>query len=712
MGLLKNILFVLAGILLVSGFAFAFEWPNFSCILSNDLTVSVAKDIYNVERGHTIEVDFLAKNCTNKDLEILTQIKFDDEDEMEYFDPTFSSKYINVDKTDSKKLTYKVTINEDTPPGEYSLFFEFYTEFYHITKEIKITVSDFEDFDISLEKDTFCKNDLLETYVIFNNDTGHKVLIDPKVTSDLLWPKVHSDALFLEDNKETKVKISFNKDVTIGEYILKVENDISIQGNGNEYFRKDLTLTVTDCLSHALELSVSGIGSVVKGQNKDATYNIYNDSDEDILVQLAYDNVGGDYVVSQLNNDIVVEANSGASNTITIGTNDNTLSGAHTLKVKVYSAKQTLEETISFNVINANLEMNYEPLSAKTTIKNAQVVKVKNNSTAKKTLQVIIENSGDDMVYPAVAEIVVDKGAEANLNVFIIPKSIGVKSYKLILKNSTEYYTKDVYYNSIGFFATPAFITKYNSKISAEKDSSFNITTSLENPYDVSITVSLFVETGTGSIISVTKSVTLNPKEKKTVDVPVYVTNALTGEYSMNLVTQTEMGIFKSPVYLKVLPTATEILPLELELPAKVYFIPNQTTMVPIKIVNNNTVDIVNAKIYFDENTYITTTIASNTAKDVQVPLYLEGTAKKQVKLTIETNSNKVNTYDIMAEPNPEFTTTGLFGLGIGSTIGIIIGIIIIVLIVLLAVFSNKKKNEDNANDEENNNTTQAKLQD
>ncbi|MDD4983995.1 MAG: hypothetical protein PHH82_04140 [Candidatus ainarchaeum sp.] len=711
MNFVKNILFVLAGILLVSGFAFAFEWPNFSCMFSDSLTVSLAQNTYNVERGHTIEVEFLVKNCTDKDLQILSQIKFDDEDEMEYFDPTFSSKYIDVDKTDSKELTYKVTINEDTPSDEYSLFFEFHTEFDHITKEIKITVSDFEDFDISLEKDTFCKNDPLETYVIFNNDTGHKVFIDPKVTSDLLWPKVHADALLLEDNKETKVKVSFNKDVTIGEYVLQVENDISIQGEGNEYFRKDLTLTVTDCLSHALELSVSGIGSVVKGQNKDFTYYIYNDSDEDVLVQLAYDNVGGDYVVSQLNNDLVVEANSGASNTITVGTNDNTLSGSHSLKIKAYSAKQTLEETISFNVVNASVEIGYEPISAKTTLKNAQVITVKNNSTAKKTLQVLIEYSGDDMVYPSVAELVVDKGVTANLNVFIIPKSVGVKSYKLILKNSTEYYTKDVYYNSTGFFASPAFITKYNSKISAEKDSSFNVTTDLENPYDVSITVSLFVETGTGSIISVTKSVTLAPKEKKTVDVPVYVTNALTGEYSMNLVTQTEMGTFKSPIYLKVLPTATEILPLELELPEKVYFIPNETTMVPVKVTNNNTVDIVDAKVYFDANTFITTTIASNTAKDIEVPLYLEGTDKKQVKLTIETNSNKVNTYDIMAEPNPEFTTTGLFGLGIGSTIGIIIGIIIVVLIVLLAVFSNQRKNEDNANDEENNGSTQAKLQ-
>ena len=709
MNFIRNILFVLASVLLVSGFAFAFDWPNFSCMFSDDLTVSIAKDIYNVERGHTIEVEFLIKNCTASDYSILSQIKYDDEDEMEYFDPTFSSKYVNVDSENSKEITYKVTVNEDTPSDEYSLFFEFYknaTE--KITKEINITVSDFEDFDISLEKDTFCKNDPLETYLIFNNDTGHKVLIDPKVTSDLLWPKVHADALLLEDNKNTKVKVSFNKDVTIGEYVLQVENDISIQNEGNEYFRKDLKLTVTDCLSHALELSVGGIGSVVKGQNKDFTYYIYNDSDDDVLVQLAYDNVGGDYVVSQLNNDLVVEANSGVSNTVTIGTNDNTLSGSHTLKIKAYSAKQILEETVSFNVVNANVEIGYEPLSAKTTIKNAQIITVKNNSTAKKTLQVLIEYAGDDMIYPAVAELVVDKGVTANLEVFIVPKSIGVKNYKLILKNSTEYYTKDVYYNSTGFFATPAFITKYNSKISAEKDSSFNVTTDLENPYDVSITVSLFVETGTGSIISVTKSVTLAPKEKKTVDVPVYVTNALTGEYSMNLVTQTEMGTFKSPVYLKVLPTATEILPLELELPEKVYFIPNETTMVPIKITNNNTVDIVDAKVYFDENTYITTTIASNTAKDIQVPLYVEGTDKKQVKLTIETNANKVNTYDIMAEPNPEFTTTGLFGLGIGSTIGIIIGIIIVVLIVLLAVFSNKKKDVEGSDEDDS--TTQVKL--
>jgi len=688
MNFLKNILFMIASVLIISSLAFA------SCD-SNQFKVSVTNTTYNVERGQTIDVEFSIVNCTDQEVFVLSQIKYDDEDDMDYFDPTFSSKDLAIESGQSSNITYKVHIDDDTPSDDYKLFFDFYyTPNEKVTKSIKVIVEDFDDFDITLEDDTLCKGEPLETYLIFNNDTGHQVLIDPKVTSDSLWPKVHSDMLILENNKETKVKISFNKDVTVGEYSLKVENQLYLS-NSSQYFRKDLKVEIKNCDSTALELSASNMGSIVRGENANLQYYLYNDSDKDVLVQFSYENIGGDYAISQVNNDAVVEAGSSITNTIIIGTNANTLSGAHTVKIVVYGASQTLTRTVNFNVVNGNVEITYDPISAKNSLKNAQNITIKNNSVSAKTLTVLVENTNGDSVYPETATIVVDKGSEVNLKVFIIPNSTGIKTYDLILKNSSEHYSKEIYYNSTEYFVSPTFVTKYDSKIDAEKNRNFNLKVEVENPYDISIGLLLSVDSGTGSILSGTRSLILGPKEKQTVDIPVFISNANAGEYVMSLVTQSEMGVSKNPIYLTIVPTSAEVLPLDVEFPESVYFIPGELTMVPLKITNNNNLDIVDAKLYFDENTYITTTIPANTTKDIEVPLYLEGMDNTAVKLVVVTNDSKVNGYDVLAEPNPNFTSTGLFGLGLGSTIGVIIGLIILALIVLLFIYSNKNKAKD-----------------
>jgi len=281
--------------------------------------------------------------------------------------------------------------------------------------------------------------------------------------------------------------------------------------------------------------------------------------------------------------------------------------------------------------------------------------------------------------------LTIDAGMTKTVYVNITPKTIGSKNYVFIVSGSVNKQTV-INYTSNSEQDIASFVTGYQNKVNAVSGDWGTLPVLLDNPYDFATTLKVSLKP-TNDVTSQPQNVTLGPKQKKSIDLQYLITSDAK-TVKATLVIGSEVSSAEYPIYFTISQDASNTLALEITgLPEAIAFVNNSDSELTLKAKNPNAFEIKGASIKFLLNDSKVVgeaifNISANAEKNVKVKYKIESDEDTTGSIVVKANGVE-NTYDVVYTKETGFFKTGLFNLGVGGTISIIIGAIIVVLIIL-----------------------------
>ncbi|PIU22402.1 MAG: hypothetical protein COT14_01450 [Candidatus Diapherotrites archaeon CG08_land_8_20_14_0_20_30_16] len=664
-----------------------------------DISVSVVKDIYYVDSGKTVDIKFEIENTGDYPATVIIQFEPDEDDE-DYFTTNETSDKTIVEANTTKTMKFKIDVDKHTPSDGYYLPFKimpYYTKFggtYTLaedTIDVEVHVDEYDDYlDVRLEDDVLCYNSELpySTYLIFSNEGNDTYYIEPKVKSEELWPTVKSDIIEIPEDEEVKVKVNFNKTVSIGQYELTIKEDIYENKlyKNPKHFEKTLEVNVENCNSYYSNFYVSPSAQNVKANDKATfSFDFSNTTDNDLPV--SFSGYADDQSVSVVfpSDTIIVEKNHNYTGQFYVMTSSYTKAGVKNITVRATTPYTSFEKKLIVNVLSDSLTVSADSIDVPVGLKGTQTITIKNSSTTQYVLALAVDPQNSDSFALSQNALTIDAGMTKTVYVNITPKTIGSKNYVFIVSGSVNKQTV-INYTSNSEQDIASFVTGYQNKVNAVSGDWGTLPVLLDNPYDFATTLKVSLKP-TNDVTSKPQNVTLGPKQKKSIDLQYLITSDAK-TVKATLVIGSEVSSAEYPIYFTISQDASNTLALEITgLPEAIAFVNNSDSELTLKAKNPNAFEIKGASIKFLLNDSKVVgeaifNISANAEKNVKVKYKIESDEDTTGSIVVKANGVE-NTYDVVYTKETGFFKTGLFNLGVGGTISIIIGAIIVVLIIL-----------------------------
>jgi len=677
---------------------------NYPPVIDVDyVSATLNRDTYMLQRGDELKIDVTFKRvCSNNDsTDVFSQLYVED-DEQDYFETKRISREFSLKCGETKKVRFKVNVNNDTPPQDtYTFYFKYHTannSNFTEEKEITVNVDNFEDIDVRLQKDTFCYNqDSYETYLVYNNDSAEDYIISTKVKSNELWPNIPTKKVEVKsyDEKE-KVYLKLNRKVSVGDYNLKIDTTVWKEGDtlykNPINFQKDLTVHIVDCKKSNAEFEVSNLINDVKlGQEGLAYLNVLNKGQEELPVELRVNTDDKSLVLVLETKSKILKAGDLLRDTLHIRSTKFTSPGIKTITLSLITPYQTITRNLVINVEESDLTSSYKVVKTQVGLKAVEEVILTNHSAVSMNLTLNAISGDNDLLTLNNNVLSLAPGESKSVLITISPKTEGYKKYNLQLRGDM---TKDIelYYSVSGKAPTPMFVSNYTRNYNADATGTNNISVIVSNPYNFSETLTLGLDKS--DLFKYTpQTVVLKPGETKVVNIPYFLGSVNAGNYSANVVVSSDLGTNTLPIKVRVKPDLTNMSALTIiDMPVKLTFVKGEDTTYKFKVHNPNNMVVSNAVLQIKNGLDVLS----------MVPLTLNPNEDKEVEIVLNTDTNEfigtvsVGVNDKTSDYTVTFTTVksnmaGLFGLGFGSTLGIILGLIIVLLVIVLLVLNSKE---------------------
>lgn len=684
---------------------------------NNEVTLNVPKTTYLMESDDTFDVEFsVTNNSVSYDNPVTNSYKveftFEDEDDQDNFDiqkSVFTGDICGPNQYDSycstNDLKAKIHIRDRISSDTYKIYLELSVNDRFVGRiPISVSVDEHNDIlDVKLEKDTFCIDEApYSTNLIFTNDSSSDYYIIPKMKSDDLEPRVRDSEVKVDNDKERRVFIEFEREPAIGQYELELDSTYRRIGSNTENdIKKKMTVTISDCTSDNQNIIIRNSNiSVRTGERVPIIYEIRNTANESMQVFFRVESQDSTLNVTQDLTNATIRAKGSITNTIYVTPNP---SAQGTKRITVYASTPyaSLSASTNVNIIKSNVDISQKSINAVLGTKTVADITVTNNTPSTVTINLTNTSNNDDTVYFAEDTLTLAPNETKIAKLNIVPRSLGTKTVTMNVGGDSSI-SKDIIYKVNATMQSPSFVDNYVQRMKVEKNSTNNLQVSLYNSNNFTIDLTIGLE-GDEDIQSGSAQVTgLKPQERRAVNIPFSVGNIPPKKYNMNLVVSTELGQKKLPVVIGVDTDVSNTSPLEVSnMPVSIPFAKGKAKEVTFKIKNNNSLTINDASIkIYDGQKLISTqvfTIGANETKDVKTSILLNNDSSSIGKVILSgTDSSKE--YEFTLTPSDSFVDTGLFGLGLGNSIGVILGLIVLVLLFAFFSYNPKPKQSEDSN--------------
>jgi beta-galactosidase beta subunit/5-hydroxyisourate hydrolase-like protein (transthyretin family) len=650
-----------------------------------NITVSLEQTTFYVESDKTLDLYFIVKNTGDKAGNIIIQMQPED-DEEDYFTAERVSKELEILPNSEERIKYRIYIEDNADYDKYKLPFKIIEYYYKNGDYVQdsyflyanIYVEEFDLIDVYLENNEICVNYDAPQYtnLIFENDSSRTYYISPKIRSDLMI-SVKSDLIEVRRDREVKVELKINKELPLGEYDLVIKQDIyedTVYTNP-KYIEKTLTLEVVDCVEENLFVYMpTKTLTMDSDDTKQVSLSVTNSTGEEMPVYFEYKTSDPSITVTFPNKYLSLKDNTNKQNNFKIITS-NTSSGSKTVTIIVETPYTTIEKDITVNVTKDNLEISSNYIDIPLGLKGTQDITLTNNTNNNMSLYLAIKPNYTDILLLQTNNLTLSAGQSKTVKVEITPKTIGSKEYTFVIAGSVnKEYTLN--YTSNSEVSNINFVSNYETKTNPKVNFWNNLKVTLYNPYNFTTMVSLKVLGN--DIETKTLNIQLNPYQTRSVDLG-YMPGASASK--ANLEVSSNLGSNTYPITMNLIydtenPKALEIK----EVPTTLGYLKEKTTKETFKVYNPNNFSVNGTLKIIDNNNLIiaekTFSISPNSETDVDVEYKINTNTSGIIKLIA---GNSVKDYNVIFTEKTGFFETGLFGLGLGNTLSIIIGAIIIV---------------------------------
>jgi hypothetical protein len=662
------------------------------------IIVSLEDDTLYVQEDDTVYLEFYLENTGGVTGKVTMQFDESDEDYKEYFTVYPLSKEKDVKPGDEELIKFKLNVDH-IPDDSYDIEFKVFVsyekagqtiDFAEDSISVELNVDDYSDLDVELEDNVICLGSEYPamTYLVFTNETSDRYFVDPQVKhNEKLWPSVISSTIVLEEDEETRVPIYFRKKAPVGTYEIEFDQRLH-EGSANStetrLLTKTLNVYVENCNSYNTSFTISPQNQNMKNNDKvDFSFDFYNSSENNIPVHFKGTTNDNSMAVAFPNDTVIVNSNDDYTGTFSVLTSDNTTSGIKTITLTAETPYTTITKTVNVNVLKADISVTASSIDIPAGLKGKQEIKIQNNTNIDVYLALTITPQGQDVILLDRSAIAISAGQTTSVYAEILPKSVGSKTYTLHISGSVE---KDVVigYTSNSEAGIINFVSNYSGKANAVTGIWATFPVTVENPYNFQVTLRLRL-LPTDAITSKTSTVILEPKQRKTINVQ-FIVNSSVRNIRGTLEVASDISSNTYPVYILVSPDTSLTNALELADDVTTIAYTNGESNVTLKIYNPNGFAISNANVSLlnAEGSIIGETtfhINSNETKDVEVKFVLDSAEDTTGSVFLTANTSE-NTYDIVYT-KAGFMTTGLFNLGLGGTISILLGALIVVLLIV-----------------------------
>jgi hypothetical protein len=560
------------------------------------------------------------------------------------------------------------------------------------TFEVDLTIEDYDDFDVELDNETICYGSEypVKRNLIFTNESNTDLYIRPDVKSnDDLWPDVDSDKIEVEEDESVSVDILFRKQAPVGEYELEIDEELTEKYNSDDSirFKKTLTVYVENCEITNNSFYINQKTVNMKNNDKATiSFDFYNNTDNSTIVNFTGYSDDQSIAVSIPNDTVAVGSQSRHPGSFNVLTSDSTSAGSKTITITATTSYTTISKTITINVTRNNLYVQANSINIPVGLKGIQSISIENNTNNDATVYLsVVPINNNDPIILSDAELKIAANNTKTVYAEIYPRSIGSKSYKLITKVNGIETEKVIYYTSDSEIGAASFVKTYQNKLTSISGVTTSLPVVLENNYNFKTTVTLKV-TGDNAITSRQTSVILQPREKKNVNVMYSVNSNSNKTLKAFLQVSSDVSLNEYPLYLTVTPDTSlaEALVL-IDAPLNVGFSGESTVKLKVDNPNDFVIKDANITLYDSEDNelgYAKFILLPNETREILVKFTLD--SEEDITGSIVLNSyDNSNTYYVIYTKELGYFNNGLFNLGIGGTISIVLGAIIIILLIL-----------------------------
>ncbi len=668
------------------------------------LDVTVDQSDYYIGENDNVTIKFTIKNTGDVAGSVNIQFDESDQDYTDYITADHKSREITVEPNSTETLSFKLYSHNVSSDDYYNIQFDvvkFYrdsndnvTDLGSETKTITLSVDNYDDFDVSLDNDVICygADYPVVRNLIFTNDSSHRYYIKPKVkANDDLWPSVKSDTITVQSDSSENVQILFGKQAPVGEYDLILDQELyenHIYDTSNlKHFKKTLTVSVENCEITQNSFYITQQTTTMKNNDKlSLAFDFYNNSDNSMIVTFSGSTDDQSVAVGIPNSTVAVGSQARFSGTFNVLTSDSTSNGIKTITLTATTPYATFTKSITINVTRNNLYVDASSIDIPVGLKGIQTINIQNNTSSEVTADLsIVPVNNNDPIILSDKEITIGSGSIKTVYAEIYPKTIGNKSYKLITTINGKDSEKIIYYTSNSEVGNASFVNTYPSKLTSVSGQSTNLPIVLENIYGFKAKVTLKLM-GDTAITSKPVSVILDPNQKRIVNLQYTVNSDTPRTIKAALEVASDVSTTYYTIYLAVTPDTTLANALVLiDAPTTVIF--SGDSSVKLKVNNPNNFPIKDANVVLYDNAdnaigQVKFNMGPNETRDILVKFKLDSQEDTTGSIIVSANDNS-NTYYIAYTKDSSFLKTGLFNLGMGGTISVVLGAIIIVLLVL-----------------------------
>ncbi len=674
----------------------------------NDIYVVVKSDqeSYDVDSGDSIDIDFefeYENTTNNNDVKIIAHLVADEDDE---FDIEDDYQELTLNPNESNELTFEIDVDNSTDSDDYDFTLELEIDWgadtteKDIDLELRIDELD-DDLEISLSKTIFCTGDeIFYTELEFENESNDDYLVkNIKLDNADLWPKLEDTSIMVDEDEDESITVDFVKTALPGTYELEFEADLYYGGSTSDsknHYETEFKITIQKCEETNVTLISNNTGSYPEVKPNEPAYLYYtlkNQTNKDMPVVFSVSTDDDTMSITVSPKTKIVPPYSEASIKVIVIPTDRTTPGIKTVNLSAITQYGVnLKQTGYVNVVYNNFDIEYNVPVVKLGLKATQNITITNRGNSSTTITLRATGS-EDTIYLNKSSLTLNPDESAIVKLNIVPKSLGYKSFNLELNNVVYKFSKTMYYSVSGKASTPIFIKSVKSDAYGLKNANNTLPIILSNQYDFDITLKLNLE-GNG-ISSMPQEIILNAKDTKAMNLSYFAGDINPGTYTFSLITRSELGTTTLPIKLKIIENLSSLSGLELtEIPLEVYFSEGQEFTYNWKVTNHNNSDLTDAVIKVIKNDELISTrvfaIGAGATENIETILNINEDEEFIGKVILIAGNNETQ-YDVIFTPNNGFMS-GLFSLGVGSTLGIILGILIIILVLVIAFWPNKKK--------------------
>lgn len=673
------------------------------------LTVTYDQDSYYVDSDSTLKLSFdydYTNTINNDDVVITANLYVVDTDDEEYFNIDDEYREFTLDPRESKKIYYDIEIDNSADNSDYDFVLEIDAEWDTNTakKEIpvELKVDQLEDeMDISLSKTRFCiDNETFNTTLVFDNQSNDDYLVrNIELISEDFWPTVEDSSILVREDDKESIDVDFERKAVVGNYDVDLEVTLYKGGSNTDpktKYRTTFKVNVEECAETQISLIANSSSKPDVKPNEPVYIGLIfkNGTNKELPVYFNAESEDKSLVLTTDPRTKIVPAFTSQSLSVTVIPTDSTAPGIKTIIVSALtSAGVTVRQTVYVNVISNAFDISYLVPTIKLGLKATVPIRVTYRGSKPATLTVRPVGS-DDVVYIDKKNLRMNPEETIIITANIVPKSQGYKSFVLKFEGDNRF-DKTIYYSVAGTSTIPVFVKAVNQNISAKKNANNILPIIVANNYDFDISIELSFE-DYKNITSIPETVQLNNGDAKSINLKYFVGNLSVGEYTINLLTKSELGTTRIPIKINVVENLDNIQGLQItDIPQEIPYIPGRDITYKWSVSNLNGENISDATIEIVKGNEIIATrvfpIGANEIKEIDLTMNIKEKEDFVAKVILNAG-NEQTSYDVVFTPNNSLIT-GLFSLGMTNVFGTILGLIVLVLIVVL-VFTRKNNTE------------------